>query len=573
MIDPDEIARRAAASLHERAGDIAATEDALARVIAGEPPAAKRPTNSPRRWWLAAGAAAAVASLVVGVIAIRTARDDTDQRLIDAPPPTDSVVPSVDPATTLPPIATAPELPASSVVAEVPQTSSAVAPAQQPITLTNGLTITPATDGWTVSRSLDRQLGYGDAERAETITDLQLTDRSIVRVVLTDVEPDWPRREAAAIGGRDGWTASLQPTDNCQSCRTLYGSVVSGVARLLDDDTWLLVESTPGEASLNVSDQLPVVAAEVLMQLAESASYDGASDHRPAARATPDALAFSGPQCADSTATVTGAPGAPDIALFTCDGALAVYDGETGDRTRLIEQFTPPGDPLDPNAEGSGPAYVDGIAVSPDGQTLYHSTGPEPISGNTFVTDLADPASSPALGYPGWWPAVDATGRYLAVSALDMVIIHDLADGTSRTIPMEGAQVGGPKAFSPLGGTLTVEMLGAIALIDLATSNVRLLASDDRQVLYHQPRFTDLGFEVLTSCCTGGAGDPVSRALLGADDVIVEGGGGDGSIVTPYSIVAGTGTGTQLELRGTDLVFNGQVIATGVLQAAIVAPG
>jgi hypothetical protein len=572
VIDPDEIARRAAASLHARAGDVAATEDALSRLVAGQPQQPRASARSTRRWWLAAGAAAVVASLVIGVIAIRAARDDSDQRLIDAPPPTDSVPPSIDPATTVPSITTTPEPPPSSVVTDVPQTTTTVATAQQPTALTNGLTITPPTAGWVVTRSLDRQLGYGDAARAETITDLQLTDRSIVRVVLTDVEPDWPRREAAVIGGRDGWTASLRTDDNCQSCWTLYGSVVSGVARLLDDDTWLLVESTPGEASLNVPDQLPVVAAQVLLQLAESATYDPTSDRRVAARATTDAFAFAGPQCGDSTATVTGAPGAPDFALFTCDGALAVYDGETGERIRLIEKFTPPGDPVDPNAEGSGPAYVDGIAVSPDGQTLYHSEGPEPISGVTYATDLAGPAA-PELGRAGWWPATDSTGRYLAASAVDTVIIHDLTDGTSRSIPMEGGQVAGPKAFSPDGRTLAVEMSGGtIAIIDLETTNVALLANVNPQVQYHQPHYTQLGLEVITTCCTGGAGDEVSDAINpGLDGTVSEGGGGDGSIVTPYRLVSGGGV--RMELRGTDLVFDGRVIATGVLETAILPPG
>ncbi len=573
MIDPDEIARRAAASLRDRAGDVAATEDALSRLIARKPRAQKQ-ASSARRWWLAAGAAVVVAALVVGVIAIRAARD-SDQRLIDAPPPTDSAPPIVDPATTRPAESTEPPATTAGTVASAPTTTTGDPMQPQPspaLVLKNGLTITPPSVGWTLTRSLDRQLGYGDAARAETITDLQLPDRAIVRVVLTDVEPDWPRRLAAVIGGREGWTVSLRTDDNCQSCRTLYGSVVSGVARLLDDDTWLLVESTPGEASLNVPDQLPVVAADVLRQLAESATYDPTSDHRVGARARTDVLAFAGPQCPDSTASVTGAPGAPDVALFTCDGALAVYDGETGERVRLIEQFTPPGDPVDPNSEGSGPAYIDGISFSPDGQTLYHSTGPEPISGNTFATDVGDPAANPELSSPGWWPATDPTGRFLAVSALDTVIIDDLTDGTSRSIPMEGGQVGGPKAFSPDGRNLIVEMLGGnVAIIDLETTDVTLIASDNPQVLYHQPRFTERGVEVLTTCCTGGAGDEVSGAILGLDGMVLEAGSGDGSIVTPYSLVSGAGT--PMSLRGTDLVFNGAVIATGVLEAAIVPPG
>lgn len=568
--DPDSIARRAADALHARAGDVAATEDSLARLLAAEP--AQR-SGGARRWRLVAGAAAAVVvALVVGVIAIRMSGDGSNRRVVDSPPATDSAPAAVDTVDTVgsAPDTTVGSSPASSSDPAITTTTALPdVPAGTPTALTNGLTITPPSAGWTVTRSLDRQLGYGDAARAETITDLQLPDRSIVRVVLTDVEPDWPDRTAVTVAGDPGFTAEVDDPGACQSCTTLYGSVVSGVARRLDADTWVVVESTPGEASLNVPDQLPVVAADVLLRVAESATYDPAADRRVAARAITDVFGLGGPQCADSTASVTGAPGAADLALFTCDGVLAVYDGETGERIRLVKQFTPPGDAVDPNAEGSGPAYIDGITISPDGRTLFHSEGPEPISGTTFATDLGTPDSSTEVAYPGWWPAVDPTGRYLAVSALDMVIIQDLTTtGGGVTIPMEGGQVAGPKAFSADGRTLAVEMFGGtIAVIDLATSNVTLVAADDPRVLYHQPRFTSLGLEVVTTCCTGSPGDAVSGAILGLDGTVIEGGGGDGTIVTPYSVVSAGNV--QMSLRGTDLVFDGQVIATGVLQAAL----
>jgi hypothetical protein len=81
--------------------------------------------------------------------------------------------------------------------------------------------------------------------------------------------------------------------------------------------------------------------------------------------------------------------------------------------------------------------YIDGLTLSPDGRTVYYSTGPEPAVGNLYR--VAADGGEPEQIADGLAPAISPDGRRLAFWSLDAIVVKNLDSGEStRFEPGEG---------------------------------------------------------------------------------------------------------------------------------------
>ncbi|MGH9041784.1 MAG: TolB family protein, partial [Acidimicrobiia bacterium] len=78
--------------------------------------------------------------------------------------------------------------------------------------------------------------------------------------------------------------------------------------------------------------------------------------------------------------------------------------------------------------------YIDGLTVTPDGRTVYYSTGPEPAPGNVYR--ISTDGGEPEFIANGAHPRVSPDGRYVAWQngSIQTIAIQDLETGTVRTL-------------------------------------------------------------------------------------------------------------------------------------------
>ena len=137
------------------------------------------------------------------------------------------------------------------------------------------------------------------------------------------------------------------------------------------------------------------------------------------------------PTAPPSTAAPTTVPpvaAATTIVAVTVDGRLVVLDAATGAELRELANL---GDPRGGGAEGPGPNHVTTVGVSPDGSTAYYDSCCEPAAGLVSVIPT-DGSREPESINPGLGPAVSPDGRFLAYTAINAVVVRDLATGQEQ---------------------------------------------------------------------------------------------------------------------------------------------
>lgn len=137
-----------------------------------------------------------------------------------------------------------------------------------------------------------------------------------------------------------------------------------------------------------------------------------------------------------STTAAESNPVRPDlVALVRDDGMLMTVNLATGEEVEL-HTVGDPNNPA-PGTEEGGPYYIDGVDLSPDGETIYFSTCCEPVSGNTYRIPVT--GGEPELFAVGAAPRVSPDGQWLATGGGTMVIVTpiDGADGSARTLEVE----------------------------------------------------------------------------------------------------------------------------------------
>jgi hypothetical protein len=564
MDELDRIARGAAADAHARAAAVAGTEQALRDLHHGVQVVPVVSIAGRRRWLLPTLAAASVVALAVGVTVI--ARDGDQPRVSSTdgslPITTDAVpattVDTVPDTTTLTSIAPAPTTSTSTASTDVDATSTSVVDVA--FELGHGLAATLLPDRPTSARTVD-SFGLMGAGRAAAITEMWFPDGRGLRIRLGELDTmTYPLRDEASELGTGGWT--VEGRDD-----TVVGSA-AGYA--LTADTWLQVEALRRFDPVSGTVDGRAFDLDELRVVLRSLTYDEAADDRALATSTEfePATDPGGQPCADAT-TVAGSGGAGDLVLFTCDGLLARYDGTTGERLEVIATFPDPTAP--PPEEGSTP-YVDTMAVSPDGTTLWYSVGPEPVSdslyryvfGSGVEPEMVADGIVGGVSPDGRWVATATAAPSIGLHSTDRSLAVDDPD-RYRGVDTAGTFVGVP-VWSPDANTLAAETggFGALAVIDVATGSITMHAPLAGQV-YRAPWFTADG--VLHALVDDGR--TLQEAVVGpagnASPIDLQ-----PTSMPPSGRVPVPSTGDFAALDAGRLVDAGQTWATGVLAATVV---
>ncbi len=554
MDELDRIAHDAVEGVHAQAARAADTEQALADVLAGvqlTPVVSNDDRVGGRRSWQRPllVAAASIAVLGVGVALLVNGGDDT--RVVPADTPTlpddtTGLTAATIPASKAPtePTATITDTPATDSVPATPD------PSVVGVVMPHGLRATWLPGDVAGRRTVDT-FGYANS-RANVVVRLIFDDARELRITLGSLDQNWyPTRPPAPDLGDGGWQLA-----------DLSGEVAAAAGRSVDADTWITVEALRvwdqateewGDAAFTLGQVRAVVAG---------LKYDASADTRP----TTDGFVGGGvgAPCEDPTSVAGGTD--RDLVLFTCDGVLGVYDGATGERTEVIQRFDgwANADPTD--EESIYASYVEAIAVSPDGRTVWFTVGPEPVSGTTYRYELGSGVEPQPFGDgrvgdvgPDWVALTTAMPgiNLLGVGNDDLVT-------SQRTVDTLGMFVGGG-SWSPDGGALAVVANGAIGIVDPVANDSIVLRAPLLGQAYTQAWFDDDGrlYGLLDD------GETLQLALVGELADIRSGNAAPAS-AEPYGPRGAVRVdGLQLEASGR-LLDGDTVVAGGVVVAAVV---
>lgn len=529
MNELDALGRRAAAQANQEAQTVADTEQALTDLRAGVRTTDVRttPPAGARRTWLTVAASL----LLVGglgttaLVALRNPDSSSSppQPDVSAPRPAPTLAPS--PETTL---AAGPDT--------TPPTTAT--PGRFTGELRHGLKIDnlPSSPVQVIHQELP---GFG--ERATYVATMRFSDD---RLLLAAVGPR-PNRGDVVVGEVNG-------------VQGLVGD--SFVAFATGRGDWLSLgtrSGAPPESSVAA-----VFTSDELLVLAETLFYDPSLDTRTTLPSyDPTAVPA---VCADGVSVAGGAE--RDMVLFTCDGTLAVYDGATGERNELIQQLDDSRGPL-PD-EGPGPAYVDGLSVSPDGDSIWFSTGPEPVVGNLYRYRVSSGETPEPIGF-GSQPVVSPDGTQVAIVTLDGIsILSTETLAQERGWFFDGLLYPRDLAWSPAASEIAFEANGTIGVLDVATGNVELHANEDPAVLYTSPVYAGRGLEAWAHVGPSGGAE---LAVIGGqgNQLTLEAGGPDG-LTAPIRTVR-TPDGSAGTLLQSDVLGPAEGVpwATGVRWAAL----
>ena len=526
MSEIDRLGLRAAEAVRAQAAAIAATDHQLNEATRGTAHVVQIATSGAWRripWRLTAGVVAA-AVIVVGLAFVIRDRE-------------------LDPVVSPPPTTAGETAPATSPASTATATSTTVADTDaQP--LSGGVRLEHGLDvGFLPLETFSIQnvetIGSG-ASRASYVAVIRLIGGSGVQVTLSD-EPVDP--EGADANGEN--------------------SAAGVVVRQLTQGPWLRVEIIHDFDPATNRPLPTAVTFDDLRKVAASVAYDPIEDHR----TTPMAAIAQFPpaQCAGDVST---SGGGPDMVLFTCDGTLAIYSGSTGQQTELIQRFDDPR--ISSPGEGDGPPFVDGIAVSLDGSTVYFSTGPEPVAGNLYRYEVGSGGAPEFIGY-GYSPAVSPNGDQIAVVFPDGIGVAPIAGGGDPITYSLHGMIATDLAWAPDGRRIAFTATGGvIGVLEPATGDVTLYGSAQQGMRYYEPWFDqDRGLMALGACCNGGSGDSVDFVVVGmqGNSVPPEANGSDESSA-PLSFVRSP-SGVAVTFIGDRLGPPGQPYATGVLEAAL----
>ncbi len=161
--------------------------------------------------------------------------------------------------------------------------------------------------------------------------------------------------------------------------------------------------------------------------------------------------------------TATTAPGSvplPEtfLAVRNRGRELVVVETATGHVRRTLVDLGDPPESFN-EVEKSYWSYIDGLTLTPDGRTVFYSTGPEPAPGNLYRVTVE--GGEPEFVGNGALPQVSPDGRSLASlnGPIQAIAIGDLDTGTTRLLePASGSdEYPGPFAWSADSKTLAFE--------------------------------------------------------------------------------------------------------------------
>jgi hypothetical protein len=137
------------------------------------------------------------------------------------------------------------------------------------------------------------------------------------------------------------------------------------------------------------------------------------------------------PSTAPTTVRSTLPDGAPSTLVGTRDHStkLVIADAATGATHAVLADLGPYR--ADPGAESTASNIIESLALSPDGQYAYFSTGPEPAYGSLHRVPLAG-GKVEDLG-DGAMPAISTDGKRLAFARGQELLVRDLVRGGDRT--------------------------------------------------------------------------------------------------------------------------------------------
>jgi WD40 repeat protein len=522
MNEIDRIGARAADEVRARAAAIADTDRRLVEANQGTRRAVEIVANetSHRVPWRLVVGVAAVATLGGVALVVRQREPD---RVVSPPPVTaDATVPA--------PSSTSTALTTTTVATTVPLLSGGAA-------LEHGLSVgfLPVEAG-SIRNVEAMRSGVG---RADYVAEIRLVGGGGIRVTLSD---ELINSEGADANGEN--------------------NLKEVIVHQTPSGAWLRLEIFH-DFDRRTGAQVPAaVSFDDLREVVASVAYNPSEDHRTTAMA--DEQQFSPGQCTDE---VSVGGGGPDMVLFTCDGKLAIYSGSKGQQIELIQQFDDPR--VASSGEGSGPPFVDGIAVSPDGSTLYFSTGPEPIAGNLYRYVVGSGVAPEFIGY-GFAPAVSPDGTRVAVVYPDGIGVSPAAGGDGALGFSLYGMFAGDLSWAPDGQRIAFATAGGvIGVIEVATGDITLYANTQQGMRYFEPWFDrDRGLMALGACCAGADGDGVEFVVVGGQgNSVPPEATGDGSL-TPLSFVR-SHSGAAAPFVADRLGPPDQPWATGVLEAAL----
>lgn len=156
------------------------------------------------------------------------------------------------------------------------------------------------------------------------------------------------------------------------------------------------------------------------------ASTEAALEVRQTLADHPDVIAITTTDCTGSAPT--GGERPTLVALVREDGWLVTVDLATGEERELYTHGDP--EALEAGLEESGPSYIDGVELSPDGKWIWFSTCCEPASGNTYRIPAT--GGEPELMAVGAYPRISPDGGWVATGGSDFLIVAPTERGAAE---------------------------------------------------------------------------------------------------------------------------------------------
>lgn len=209
-----------------------------------------------------------------------------------------------------------------------------------------------------------------------------------------------------------------------RSHRWLLPVTAAAVLSLAAVGAWQLTRD--GGVTVGVGGENPTTTLTTTTATTSRAPTTAASP-----RTTTSPTATAAPPTSLPTTPTSAVPPAPPttIVAVTLDGRVVALDAVTGAELRELANL---GDPRVAVPEGPGPNFVTQVSVTPDGSTAYYDTCCEPAVGTIFSVPT-DGSRPPSPLVNGLGPAVSPNGRYLAYTAVNALVVRDLATGDERT--------------------------------------------------------------------------------------------------------------------------------------------
>jgi hypothetical protein len=149
------------------------------------------------------------------------------------------------------------------------------------------------------------------------------------------------------------------------------------------------------------------------------------------------------PDTAATTETTASAgdpvelPPRPDeLVGVTEDGRLVVIDVDSGEELRELWALADPTASLPDDAE-IAPNHIAGVALHPNGRDVFVETCCEPAGGSIFTVAIDGSTGEPTQPtHGGYGMDVSADGRWLAAMSSNLLLLHDLTGGRTRTFDL-----------------------------------------------------------------------------------------------------------------------------------------